>query len=136
MPARNLTVISAPKKREAAQSSVVLYARVSSKDQEKEGYSIPAQQRLLREYAIQKRLTIEEEFVDVETAKRSGRTAFTAMLEYLKNTARPVEQSWWKRPIGCNATSKIGPHWTISALPFISLRRAASLALIRVPRTT
>jgi len=62
----------------------VLYARVSSKDQEKEGYSIPAQQRLLREYALQHGTIVAEEFVDVETAKQSGRTAFTAMLEYLK----------------------------------------------------
>ncbi len=28
----------------------VIYARVSSKDQEREGYSIPAQLKLLREY--------------------------------------------------------------------------------------
>lgn len=56
----------------------------SSKDQEREGYSIPAQQRLLREYALQKSLVIAEEFVDVETAKQTGRTAFTAMLAYLK----------------------------------------------------
>src|SRR5437879_1565723 len=35
--------------------SAVLYARVSSKDQEKEGYSIPAQETLLREYATETR---------------------------------------------------------------------------------
>jgi len=29
----------------------IIYARVSSKDQEREGYSIPAQLKLLREYA-------------------------------------------------------------------------------------
>jgi len=32
-------------------TKAVLHARVSSKDQEKEGYSIPAQLKLLREYA-------------------------------------------------------------------------------------
>lgn len=31
--------------------SAVIYARVSSKDQEREGYSIPAQLKFLREYA-------------------------------------------------------------------------------------
>ena len=73
------------KDRTAARAiQVVLYARVSSKDQEKEGFSIPAQQRLLREYAHQQSIIVAEEFVDVETAKQSGRTAFTAMLEYLK----------------------------------------------------
>ena len=41
-------------------------------------------QRSLREYALQHDLIVAEEFVDVETAKQSGRTAFTAMLEYLK----------------------------------------------------
>src|ERR1039458_4567081 len=85
MSARTLTVAPAFKDRSPARAiRVVLYARVSSKDQEKEGYSIPAQQRLLREYALQHGTIVAEEFVDVETAKRSGRTAFTAMLEYLK----------------------------------------------------
>jgi DNA invertase Pin-like site-specific DNA recombinase len=73
-----------PKDRAARPNHAVLYARVSSKDQEREGYSIPAQERLIRDYAIQRGLVIVEQFVDVETAKRSGRTAFTAMLEYLK----------------------------------------------------
>jgi DNA invertase Pin-like site-specific DNA recombinase len=68
----------------ARPNHAVLYARVSSKDQEREGYSIPAQERLIRDYAIQRGLVIVDQFVDVETAKRSGRTAFTAMLEYLK----------------------------------------------------
>ena len=61
----------------------VLYARVSSKEQEKEGYSIPAQQRLLREYAQEHDLRIVEEFVDVETAKKAGRAAFGEMLAFL-----------------------------------------------------
>ena len=84
MPARTLTVMPAPKDRAARPNHAVLYARVSSKDQEREGYSIPAQERLIRDYATQRGLVIVEQFVDVETAKRSGRTAFTAMLEYLK----------------------------------------------------
>src|SRR5689334_20302100 len=85
MPARTLNMAPASKGKPAPQAyRVVLYARVSSKDQEREGYSIPAQQRLLREYAIQNGLLVVEEFVDVVTAKQSGRTAFTAMLDYLK----------------------------------------------------
>lgn len=62
----------------------VLYARVSSKDQEKEGFSIPSQQKLLRAYAEAHGLRIEEEFIDVETAKRAGRTHFMKMLAWLK----------------------------------------------------
>lgn len=51
----------------------VIYARVSSKDQEKEGFSIPAQLKLLREYATKNSIKILREFVDVETAKTAGR---------------------------------------------------------------
>ena len=53
--------------------SAVLYVRVSSKDREKEGYSIPSQEKLLREYAGEHGLRIVREFVDVETAKQAGR---------------------------------------------------------------
>src|SRR3954470_16596957 len=85
MPARILSAVPKPKSpADARPSRADAYAQVSSKDQEREGYSIPAQQRLLQEYALQNGLDVAEEFVDVETAKQSGRTAFTAMLEYLK----------------------------------------------------
>jgi site-specific DNA recombinase len=62
---------------------VVLYVRVSTKDQEKEGLSIPAQLRLLRGYANENCFVIAREFTDVETAKASGRTNFNQMLVYL-----------------------------------------------------
>ena len=65
-------------------ATAVIYARVSSKDQEREGFSIPAQQKLLREYAGEHRLTIVREFVDVETAKQAGRGGFGEMLIFLK----------------------------------------------------
>jgi site-specific DNA recombinase len=61
-----------------------IYARVSSKEQEKEGFSIPAQLRLLRDYADQQGLTVVREFVDIETAKRSGRPNFEAMLTFFR----------------------------------------------------
>jgi site-specific DNA recombinase len=61
----------------------VIYSRVSSKDQEREGYSIPAQQKLLREYAQRNGLEIIREFVDVETAKIAGRKQFDEMVRYL-----------------------------------------------------
>ena len=62
----------------------VIYARVSSKEQEREGFSIPAQLRLLRDHALHHGLTVAEEFVDVETAKRSGRAGFGEMVRYLR----------------------------------------------------
>lgn len=63
---------------------VVTYARVSSKEQEKEGFSIPAQQKLLQGYAETNRFHIVQEFVDVETAKQTGRANFELMVKYIK----------------------------------------------------
>ena len=65
----------------------VLYARVSSKEQEKDGFSIPAQQKLLRLYATENDISVVREFTDVETAKRSGRSGFGEMLWYLRHNA-------------------------------------------------
>jgi DNA invertase Pin-like site-specific DNA recombinase len=65
-------------------NAAVLYARVSSPDQEREGFSIPAQLKLLRAYAREQRLTIAAEFVDVETAKHAGRAHFVEMIRFLK----------------------------------------------------
>src|SRR5437016_2894114 len=62
----------------------VIYARVSSKEQEKEGFSIPAQLKLLNEYAAAQGLMIAREYVDVETAKQTGRAGFGEMVAYLK----------------------------------------------------
>jgi site-specific DNA recombinase len=70
--------------RPSARTGAVAYVRVSSKDQEREGFSIPAQQKLLREYASDQHLAIAREFVDVETAKQAGRAAFGEMLAFLK----------------------------------------------------
>ena len=66
----------------ASRRKAVLYARVSSKEQEL-GYSIAAQQELLRRYGSEQNLSIEE-FSDVETAKTTGRPGFNAMLSYLR----------------------------------------------------
>jgi len=66
----------------------VLYARVSSDEQEKEGFSIPAQQKLLRGYAADNGIRVLREFVDVETAKVAGRTGFNEMVDFLKRQDR------------------------------------------------
>ena len=62
----------------------VIYARVSSKDQEREGYSIPAQRKTLTEYAPKNGFQIVREFVDVETAKCAGREQFGEMIAFLR----------------------------------------------------
>src|SRR5262249_18557101 len=73
-------------------SKAVLYARVSSKEQEKEGFSIPAQLKLLRGYAAEQYFTVIQEFVDVETAKRAGRTGFTAMVDFFKKQTQKTPE--------------------------------------------
>jgi DNA invertase Pin-like site-specific DNA recombinase len=67
-----------------AGNQAVLYVRVSSKDQEQGGFSIPAQRKLLRDYAAAHGFGILCEFVDIETAKKAGRTGFVEMLGFLK----------------------------------------------------
>jgi site-specific DNA recombinase len=65
----------------------VLYARVSSKEQEL-GYSIRAQQELRRSYAAKRGMLIQQEFLEVETAKTTGRPVFAEMLNYLEHHPR------------------------------------------------
>lgn len=62
----------------------VIYARVSSKEQEREGYSIPAQLKLLKDYAGAQNIRVVEEYVDLETAKQTGRTNFNEMVRFLR----------------------------------------------------
>ncbi len=67
------------------QPKVLMYARVSSKEQEKEGFSIPSQLKLLHAYASENKFVVVQEFVDVETAKESGRKNFEELVRYLKS---------------------------------------------------
>jgi site-specific DNA recombinase len=69
---------------EVAQKDAVVYARVSSKEQKKEGFSIPAQLKLLKDYAASHGFAVAKEYADVETAKQTGRAAFGEMIGYLK----------------------------------------------------
>ena len=66
--------------------AAVKYGRVSSKEQEKEGFSIPAQWKLLDRYAKAERLKVVQEFVDIEVAKRPGRPGFEEMIKFLKRS--------------------------------------------------
>ena len=63
------------------------YARVSSKEQEREGYSIPVQLKRVHEYAERHGFTIVAEYVDVETAKEPGRREFSRMVEAARHEA-------------------------------------------------
>src|SRR5262245_22793896 len=73
--------------------SAVLYARVSSEEQEKEGFSIPAQLKLLRDYAAREGLHVIAEYVDVETAKKPGRPGFNEMVAFFAREARQKDRA-------------------------------------------
>lgn len=65
-------------------NKAIIYARVSSKDQEVEGFSIPAQLKMLQEYADKNQFKVVQQFTDVETAKKAGRTEFNTMLTFVQ----------------------------------------------------
>ena len=65
--------------------NAVLYARVSSREEEQKGYSIDAQRKLIRAFALKNGLEIVREFVDVESAKNPGRREFGEMVKFLKS---------------------------------------------------
>jgi site-specific DNA recombinase len=65
-------------------NNAVILARVSSKAQEEEGYSLNAQEKLLKEYSSNKQLKIIKIFKIAETAsKQVERTTFQELLRYL-----------------------------------------------------
>jgi site-specific DNA recombinase len=62
----------------------VLYCRVSSKEQEETGFSLPAQEKLLKEYAIRKDFEVVKIFSISESASGAKqRKVFTDMLAYV-----------------------------------------------------
>lgn len=62
----------------------VIYARVSSKEQERGGFSIPAQLDFLQDYARDHNYKVVEIFTEAETAKKAGRANFNKMIELIK----------------------------------------------------
>lgn len=54
----------------------IIYTRVSSREQQQEGFSLGAQAKGLREHADRHDFKIIRAFEDVETAKTSGRKQF------------------------------------------------------------
>lgn len=63
----------------------VLFARVSSREQEDTGYSLPSQEKLLKEYAEKKDFKIAKKFSISESASgRYQRKSFDEMLDYVR----------------------------------------------------
>ena len=63
----------------------ILFCRVSSKEQEAEGYSLPSQEKFLKDYALKKDFEIVKVFSISESASgRYQRKVFNEMMEYVR----------------------------------------------------
>lgn len=62
----------------------VIYARVSTKEQQVEGYSIPAQVKAMRAFCEAQGLSPVSEFIEAESAGKAGRKQFSSMVGYLE----------------------------------------------------
>ncbi len=63
----------------------VIFCRVSSKEQEETGYSLPAQEKFLREYADKQGLEVAKVFAISESAAgKVQRKTFNEMIEYVR----------------------------------------------------
>ncbi len=67
----------------------IIFARVSSKDQE-EGQSIPAQVRRLTEYAARKGLDVEHVFQITESSTKETRKEFSKIISQIKKSKQPT----------------------------------------------
>lgn len=80
-----------PNKNMQPQIKSVLYCRVSSKEQEETGYSLDAQEKLLKEYAAKNNFSICKIFRNSESASgKQVRQTFEEMLNYTNKRSVPV----------------------------------------------
>lgn len=72
-------------------SRAVIYARVSSREQEETGYSLPAQEDFLKEYSQKKGFHIEKIFSVAESASGAKqRRVFNEMMEFVNKQKIPI----------------------------------------------
>jgi DNA invertase Pin-like site-specific DNA recombinase len=62
----------------------LLYVRVSSKEQEREGYSLDAQEKLGEEYALRNDIPIKKRWKVSESAWKEERDSFNELIDYAK----------------------------------------------------
>lgn len=94
----------------------VIYIRVSSKEQEEEGFSLAAQLALLEEYAESQGLVVTKVFQDVETAKTTGRKEFQNMIEFLRKNGTQC------RTILVEKTDRLTRNLTDAAIVYEDLK--------------
>ena len=105
----------------------VIYARVSTKEQQDEGYSIPAQLKAIRAFCEREGLSPVAEFVEAESAGRAGRKQFSAMCDFLASEPGRARR---RRPQARPALPQLPRRDHARRGP----RRQASLRPLRHPR--
>ncbi|MBI5798778.1 MAG: recombinase family protein [Candidatus Yonathbacteria bacterium] len=76
--------------RDKPTDKAVIYARVSSREQEETGYSLPSQVTLLQEYAKRHELDVRRVFPVAESASGAKqRAVFAEMMEYMRKNSIP-----------------------------------------------
>lgn len=68
----------------------IILARVSTKEQQEEGQSIPAQVRRLTEYAAKKQLQVEYVFQIAESSTKETRKEFDKIITLIKKSKEPL----------------------------------------------
>lgn len=67
----------------------IIWARVSTKEQSEEGYSLDAQVKMLLDYATKHNLKVVKKFIVPESASgKQERKKFQEMLQYLQNNPK------------------------------------------------
>ena len=74
-------------RKEQSYKTAVSYARVSSDAQERDGFSIPAQRKSIRQYAKDKGIKIARAFEASESARKPGRKVFGGMVDYIQDNS-------------------------------------------------
>ena len=68
----------------------IILARVSTKEQQEEGHSIPSQVQRLTEYAKSKNLHIHQIFKIVESSSQDTRKEFEQILKVIEGSNEPI----------------------------------------------
>ncbi len=69
----------------------IAYARVSTKEQERDGYSLDAQKHEFEQYALSKGFTVDEFYVESHSAKKSAnRPIFNKIIDIILKAKTPV----------------------------------------------
>ena len=68
----------------------LIMARVSTREQQEEGHSIPSQVRRLKEYAQGKNLSVDHVFEITESSSQDTRKEFEKVIEIIRNSREPL----------------------------------------------